>query len=306
MRGGVFAVRLAVRCPYWSASPVMKPCQLLPPAAALIAGGIWLNYQAGERTSLASGNSVLRERIESAKSSGGADAPESVAEQRARGGKITASGKKMSAELIEWQRFAEMQLEGDAGAMQNLRLNLRLQSRLKKMSAAEILATFDELADSDISREGLAALQSMFFGTAAEKDPALALKHFENLLAESGHRLGGHLTMAFGMWLGKDAAAATSWLDEMTAAGKFETKRLDGKNEILLSCASPVIASLLGSDPAGSLARLKTFPEDQRLQLLQRKLGKLTPGTELAFAALVRQGLPEDQRFKRRVCQQIG
>ena len=274
----------------------MKPRQLLPPFAALIAGGIWLNYQAGERTSLASGNLTLRERIAAAKATGGADASGSVAEQRTRGGKTTVGGKKMSAELMEWQRFAEMQLEGDAGAMQNLRLNLRLQSRLKKMSAAEILATFDELADSDISREGLTKLESMFFDVAAEKDPELTLRHFENALAGGDHPLGDRLGNTFKKWLGTDSATAIAWLDEMTAAGKFATKRLDGVNQTLIKCAGPVIASLLDSDPAGSLARLQALPEDQRAVVMLWNFNTLKPGTELAFAALVRQGLPESQR----------
>lgn len=274
----------------------MKPRKLLLPIAALIAGGIWLNYQAGERTSLASGNLALRERITAAKGADGADSPGSVAEQRARGGKTTASGKKMSAELMDWKHFAEMQLEGDAGAMQNLRLNLRMQSRLKKMSAAEILATFDELADSDISREGLSKIESMFFDVAAEKDPELTLRHFENALTGGDHPLGDRLGNTFKKWLGTDSATAIAWFDEMTAAGKFATKRLDGVNQTLIKCAGPVIASLLDSDPAGSLARLQALPEDQRAVVMLWNFNTLKPGTELAFAALVRQGLPESQR----------
>ena len=269
---------------------------LLPPVAALIAGCLWMNLLASAYCQLRQANTELRERIASAKASNGADSLVSIAEQQARSGRKAATGETPTANLSEWRRMAEAMLRADAGGTQDVRLSLRLQARLKKMTAAEILATFDELAASDISREDLAALQSMFFGSDTEQDPELTLKHFENLLAESDHPLGGHLADAFGKWLGKDPAAATAWLDEMTAAGKFESKRLDGKNETLLNCVGPVIASLLGSDPADSLARLKALPEDQRWQLLQRYLGKLKPGTELAFAALVRQGLPEDQQ----------
>jgi hypothetical protein len=284
----------------------MKPRKLLLPIAALIAGGIWLNYQAGERTSLASGNAVLQERIAAAKGADGADVPGSVAEQRARGGKTTAGGKKMSPELMDWKHFAEMQLEGDAGAMQNLRLNLRMQSRLKKMSAAEILATFDELSDSDISCEGLAKIESMFFDVAAEKDPELTLRHFEKALAGGDHPLGDRLGRTFAKWLGQDSATAIAWLDEMTAAGKFATKRLDGVNQTLIKCAGPVIASLLDSDPAGSLARLQALPERQRLEIVMYHNWRLKPGSEMAFANLVRQSLPESSNGLCGVTSQIA
>jgi hypothetical protein len=56
-----------------------------------------------------------------------------------------------------------------------------------------------------------------------------------------------------------------------------------------------VIQAQLGSDPAAALARLKTLPESQRLELLQ-KFNEIAQGTEQAFAYLIRQGLPENQR----------
>jgi hypothetical protein len=269
---------------------------LLPPVVAVITGGVWLNHLATERGSLADGNQALRVRIAAAKGAAGVEVPESLAEQQVRGGKTTASGKRLSAELWEWKHFAELQLEGDAGAMQNLRQSLRLQSRLKKMSAAEILAMFDELAAADLSREGLAKIEGMFFDVAAEKDPEMTLRHFENTLGENDNPLIHRVGNTFKKWLGADSSAAIAWLDEMAAAGKFASKRLDGVNQALLNLTGPVISALLDSDPAGSLARLHALPADQRATVLHWNVGNLKPGTELAFAALVRQGLPEGQR----------
>ena len=274
----------------------MKPRQLLPPIVALIAGCAWLSYQAAERSSLANSTNALRERIAVAKRTAGDEAPRSLAEQRARGTKATAGGKKTSAELREWQQFAEMQLDNGADGLENLRLNLRMQSRLKKMTAAEILATYDELAESDLSREGLAKIDAMFFDAAADKDPEMTLRHFENTLAAGEFPMVERMGNTFKKWLGKDTATAIAWLDEMTAAGKFETKRLDGVNQTLTRCAGPVIASLLDSDPADSLARLQGLPESQRAVVMMWNFETLKPGTELAYAALVRQGLPEAQR----------
>lgn len=270
---------------------------LLPPAAALLAGGVWLGHLASSRTSLSNGNHALEQRIAAAGNDSAAEhPPTSAAELRTRGGHPTANGKQLPAELREWKILAESLVGIDSGSIQNLRMNLRLQSRLKKMSATEILTTFDELAAAGVSREGLSAVERMFFDAAAEKDPQLTLRHFESALADGDHPLGGPVSTTFGRWLGKDPAQATAWLDEMTAAGKFETKRLDGVNQTLLNCAGPVIASLLGSSPADALARLQSLPEERRLEVLKRNCGVLKPGEELAFATLVRQGLPEGQR----------
>lgn len=269
---------------------------LLPPVAALIAGSLWMNLLASAYCQLRQANTELRERIASAKAGGGADSSVSIAEQQARSGRKAAAGKTPATHLSEWTQLADSMLRRELGGSPDTRLNLRLQARLMRMSAPEILATFDALAASGLSREGLAELHGMFFDAAAEKDPALALKHFENLLAESDPSLGGRLADSFGKWFGQDPAATTAWLDEMTAAGRFETKRLDGKNQTLMNCVGPVISALLASDPAASLARLKTLPENQRMEVLMRNFGRLTPGMELAYAGLARQGLPEDQR----------
>ncbi|MCF7673970.1 MAG: hypothetical protein K9N23_10845 [Akkermansiaceae bacterium] len=275
----------------------MKRQQLLPPLAAVIAGGVWLGYLAAARQSLAAGNAGLRERIAAARAAAENGPGPSLAEPQARGGRQPATGKLTHTALGEWRELADAMLAADGGGMADLRLNLRTRNRLEKMSAAEVLATFDELAASDISPEGLAKLQGLFFDVAAEKDPQLTLRHFESLLAEGDDSpLRGNLGRTFGRWAGNDLAGAIAWFDEMNAAGKFDSKRLDGRNPLLAACAGQVIAGLLRSDPEASLVRLEALPESQRLEALDRGFSTLKPGTEEAFARLVREGLPEDQR----------
>lgn len=274
----------------------MKLQLLLPPIAAVIAGGVWLGYAAAARSQLAADNSGLRERIGEARAGKVGGAGHSAAERQARSGSKPFSGKLSAAEFAEWRGLADAMLQAKEGGMTDLRLILRMQSRLKKLTAAEILATFDELAASDLSSEAVAALQGMFLDAAAEQDPQLTLERFADLLGEGDHPLRGNLARAFGRWLDKDAAAASVWLDEMSAAGQFETKRLDGRNQLLLDCVGPVIARLLDADPAASLDHLLALPEGQRLEVLNRHATSLKPGTEAAFAELIRKGLPEEQQ----------
>jgi hypothetical protein len=141
-------------------------------------------------------------------------------------------------------------------------------------------------------------LRDLFFDVAAQKDPQLTLRHFASLLAGGDDSPpGGNMARTFGRWAGKEPAGATAWFDEMNAAGKFDSKRLDGRNPVFLACAGQVIALLIGSDPEASLARLEALPESQRLEALNKGFSTLKPGTEEAFARLVREGLPEDQRI---------
>jgi hypothetical protein len=150
------------------------------------------------------------------------------------------------------------------------------------MTAADILTTFDGLAASDISPEGLARLRALFFEMAAQKDPQLTLRHFASLLAGGDHPLDGNMGRTFGRWAGKDLAGAAAWFDDMNAAGKFACKRLDGRNPVFLEFAGQVIAGLLESAPEASLARLEVLPENQRLEAMNKGFSTLKPATARA------------------------
>jgi hypothetical protein len=83
-----------------------------------------------------------------------------------------------------------------------------------------------------------------------------------------------------------------AWFDEMIAAGKLDSKRLDGENQLLTDLSGHLIESQLASDPAAALERLKSLEEDQQMEVVHRKFRAIAPGTEPAYADLIRQGLP--------------
>jgi hypothetical protein len=78
----------------------------------------------------------------------------------------------------------------------------------------------------------------------------------------------------------------------MIAAGKLDSKRLDGANQLLTDLSGHLIESQLASDPAAALERLKFLEEDQQMEVFIQKFKQLAPGTEPAYADLIRQGLP--------------
>lgn len=260
------------------------------PVAALAAGSGWLVHLRSAQGDLEEANTVLRNRIAVA-SRATAGGP-SVAEARMydpRGG----GGRKPAVHnLASWRALAAAQLAGDRSGIESLRLNLRLQSQLKALPAPDILALWDELSRSGMSREELQPLQHLFFDQAAEKDPEGTLRHFEGVLGDAAHPLAGNLGRTFGKWIGKDPTAAATWYDQALQAGKFATTRLDGRNPTQIQMTGELVKGFLARDPAAALARLQSLPETQRLEALDRSFGSPPAGSERAFANLLREGLP--------------
>lgn len=93
---------------------------------------------------------------------------------------------------------------------------------------------------------------------------------------------------------------ATAWLDQQIAAGKFESKALDGKSPTLLQFEGTLIKSLFTSDPEAAGKRLGALPEGQRVETLQRlqlfRFNQVKLEDQKAFAKLVRDQLPENQQ----------
>jgi hypothetical protein len=272
----------------------MKPIHWLPPLAAIIVGTAWLAGITSSKQSLAARNSLLRERIQAANASEAQTPAPSAAEPRKLPGQTSRNGKLSSKNLYEWKSLAESVLLEKSGRSTVQRMELRLSARLAKMSIEDILSTYDEIAASDVPRNSFKLLTNEFFQAASVKDPAQTLRHFESLLAAGDYSSGNLITPAFYRWFSQEPATAMAWFDEIIAAGKLDSKRLDGENQLLTDLSGHLIESQLASDPTAALARLKSLEEDQQMEVVRRKFRALAPGTEPAFADLIRQGLPPD------------
>ncbi len=95
-------------------------------------------------------------------------------------------------------------------------------------------------------------------------------------------------------WAKKDSASAITWFDEQIAAGKFDSKSLDGKSSARLEFEGQLISSLLDSDLAAAKRRLNSLPEEQRKDALAEiSYISLKEERQIAFAELVRKGIAE-------------
>lgn len=269
----------------------MKPLEFVPPVVALAAAGLWLGSQSRSISSLVDENTVLRERIENAR-----HAPAHGDEAEKSGLSHGGNGAKGTKKKIDWKGIALKQLAASGpGDVSNMRAMIALQKTLTEMSPEELVESLDEIASLDLPTEAKTDLESMLIGILTVEHPDLVVQRFGDRLGDP--RITWQLPMSFQNWAKKDLAAATAWMDKQIADGKFESKSLDGKNEMRLRFEGGLIGSLLESDPAAAAARIEEIPENDRASLFtQGMFFKTQPGTEKAMVDLIRKTVPEAQR----------
>ncbi len=231
---------------------------------------------------------LLRTHLANARASAGSEASSPPA--KAADGKSTKD-----KEPIDWKEAAEMQRNDGMGDM---RAMIHLQQRVQSMTKEELVAAFDEIAKLDLPAEWRESLEQMLIGPLVEKDPLLALNRFADRLPhDRRNRMSMQLSSALGKWAEQDPGKATAWFDEQVAAGKFDSKSLDGRSQSLILFQGTLINTLLGSDPAAASRRLGAIPEDQRGEVLGHfRFQQLKDENQLAFAKLVRDQLPEKEQ----------
>jgi len=98
-------------------------------------------------------------------------------------------------------------------------------------------------------------------------------------------------------WVGKDPAKAIAWMDQQIAAGKFDSKSLDGKSNPRMRFEGMMISSLLSTNPTAAADRLAGLPEDQQSEVLRDHTGNaVKEENQLAYAELVRSEMPEKEQ----------
>lgn len=267
---------------------MMKNLGMLLPVGACALAAVWLSWNQREIVRLERENEVLGERIAVAVASGA-------------GGTGAGPGAKKEEDAaagpIDWEELGTSLMEATRGGAPDMRAMMELQRRLLEMDTDELMASLRELEALELSEQVREALEGMLIGMLIQKDPKLAIEAFGYRLRDSqGEMIGWQLAHAFQQWLGKEPQAAIEWYDARVAAGDFDSRSLDGRNQTRMQYEAALFISLLESDPEAAASRLEALPEDQRLEVFQQGGWELAVGTELALADLVREHLPEDKQ----------
>jgi hypothetical protein len=270
---------------------MLKTQLLIPPVVALAIAGIWLGSQRQSISTLERESAVLQKAI-AARNSG--SSPDSPRDKPASPAKVAKD-----KEPIDWKKvaaqFDEMR---QVGGMADMRTMMRFQQRLQAMSKEELVAAFDEIAALDLPRQSREALEQMLLDPLARKDPEFALTKFVDRLQDPGGIFNWTLANAMQQWAKNDPSAAIAWFDRQIAAGKFESKSLDGRSQSRIQFEGLIINTLLGADPEAAGSRLASLPEDQRDDALSQLTQQLKEEDQLAFAKLVREQLSEKDQAR--------
>ena len=268
----------------------MKLKNLIPPLLALALVGAWLGTRRQAISSIERDSSVLRERIQARASGASADALEA---------RPDAPGKSTkSQEAIDWKKVAASFAEMRSGnGMQDMRASIRLQNRLQNFTKEQLVSALDEIAALDLADADRDQLEQMLIRPLLEKDPEFTLNRFIDRVQGEHSSVGWQLSHGLQKWVEKDAGAAIAWFDAQIAAGKFDSKSLDGKSQSRIQFEGSVISSLLASDAPAAWDRLGALPEDQRAEALSRfQFTSVKEEDQLAFADLVRDKIPAHEQ----------
>jgi hypothetical protein len=269
---------------------MLKATLLIPPAIALAIAVVWLGSQHRSISTLERQSFVLRQAIAKHSSGSAIDSPQA----RTTAGAKTAKDKQP----IDWKQVAARVTDRNrSGNMGDMREMIRFQQRLLEMSKEELVAALDEIATLDLPDETRNLLEQMILGPIAEKDPEFALTRFIDRVQEQNMGFSWQLSDALRRWSEKDPSAAVAWFDKQIAAGKFDSKSLDGKSQARIQFEGGLIRVLLGSDPDAAGRRLAALPEDQRGEVLSRySFEPVKEEDQAAFAKLVRDQMSEKSR----------
>lgn len=260
----------------------MKPGPWLLPVLAALAAGGWIFSRKTTASALEREILVVNERIQQAREAESAENP------RAAGDKEKTSKDR----AINWKEMASA-MRNDGPGPGDMRAMMRMQRLLLDLSAEELCAQLDEIAALDLDERVRLQLESMIFGSLAEKDPKLALDHFAK--RPRNEDFGSwQMAMALGKWAEKDTTAATAWLDQRIASGAFESKKLDGQNPELLQMERSLVAAMLKQGADAAIARVKAMPEDRRGEFFRQGGFFQVDGEQSAsYVRLVREAAPE-------------
>lgn len=272
--------------------PRLKATLLIPPLTALVIVATWNSIQLGSISALERDGVNLRQQISTAL------APQNVHPDSVASTHSVRSMGLPGKDAIDWRNLSARMLEmQNGGGMSDMRGMMNFQQRLSKMSMAEVIAALDQIAALSLSDEARQVLESMLIGPLIEKDPVLVLERYSDRLGAGETGMGWQLSRALHDWARKDLAGATAWFDQQIAEGKFESKTLDGKSEVRVEFEAALLDTLLSSDLEAASRRIAAMPEDQRREILQQiSFPALGPDDRKAYASLIRQFVPADER----------
>ncbi|MCB1130852.1 MAG: hypothetical protein KDN05_06955 [Verrucomicrobiae bacterium] len=273
----------------------MKAKYLVAPALALVAVVAWNVHQHRSLKEVEEKTTKWEERIES---SGGGPSRTRVERRNESSGGDKGPLGSSNGGVIDWrqvsQRLADMEESLDPADMREM---MAFHEKVAGMSDTELVAAISEVEALGLDEDSLEMLQEVLIEPLIEKNPELALEQYKDRIEDDPDGIGWMLSFAMEEWAAKDVKSAEKWLDDQIAAGLFESKSLDGRSESRLEFEAALLGELLDADPEAAARRVAVLQEDERRETMEQvSFTDLSPDAQKAYAALIRNLVPEDER----------
>ena len=263
----------------------MKPLAFVPPAIALIIGGVWTGFQRRSIARLDQQSLLLEKSIANARAAAQSEETASTS--------LSDRGSRTTGQVIDWKKIAmQVSTLNERSVVGDLRALMRLREQVSAMTDQELLTALDEIAALDLPKENRTAVENMIGAQLAEKAPEAFLTRFFNRMDSGNDPIGWQLSRALAAWAKDDPAATMRWLDRQIAAGAFDTKSLDGKNRARFEFEGTLVAALLSSDATAAKDRIAGLPPEHRAEALRYTRKSSMDAVATAYAAIVREQLP--------------
>lgn len=266
----------------------LKVIPFIPPLLALVVIGAW-NVRQTRAIAVMENDSRAMRRVISEEEARLADAPKQSRPEE---------NSPSAAAAINWKEIpAKISENAPGGEAARLRAVIDLHQRLKSMTRDELIEALDDVSVMDLDAAERAELVALIVEELAKKDTEYALDRFVDEMGKDPDGMGWQLGDAFGEWAKREPAAAVAWLDKQIAAGKFDSRSLDGRSELRALFEAGILPGLLTSDLEAAGRRLLALPEEQRREVLEQlPFAELGPDARKDYAALVRELVPADER----------
>jgi|GEM_PF-6049879 len=248
--------------------------------------GVWVGFEKQSAAALEHETHMLTQRIQQFRM-----AEESATRARA------AEEKLQKEKKIDWKDYSWKLAQMRSGGIMDMRSMFKLQSLLKKMTAEELLGQLDEIEALDLPDVSRSQLEEMILDQLGEKNPRETLLHMVDRMDGKNFSLQNSLAAMLGKWAEKDRFAVMDWFDQAIQEGKFDSKSLDGKNEVRLAFERSLMNTLLTSDPQRADARITSLPMEQREELFKSNymISQEGPEAQKVYVDIMRAHLSVDQ-----------
>ncbi len=283
---------------------MVKSSALALPVEALVLAVVLLGFQHRQMMTVEAGCARLRTRIAAGKAMSIPTADDDRHDPLAKRRKA-AEWQKIAGYFPREPSMSSSIVIGDV--LPDPRVETRFRQRMEAMSASEIGTTLDEIATLGLPPESLVSLQWTLLDSLARKNPGLALQEIADRDLIDNFAFGYLLSDTLQTWTAQNPAAAGAWFDLQIAAGKFDSKRLDGVSDSRQKLEAAIIGALLLRSPEAAAGRLAALPAERRADAMRMySLTTVPEEIQAAHARLIRELVPVAKRAETIAAQVIN